>query len=111
MTPEEKLTSALRAHAASKGMELNCDAEHLRGLISGLTVNEMRYGYRCCPCRLAKNDREADRDIVCPCAYRDADVAEFGSCYCGLYVTPKWNMGEAEHVYVPERRPMEKRFL
>ncbi|MEM3551946.1 MAG: ferredoxin-thioredoxin reductase catalytic domain-containing protein [Candidatus Bathyarchaeia archaeon] len=39
-----------------------------------------------CPCRLASGILELDRDIICPCDYRDLDVAEFGACYRGLYV-------------------------
>ncbi len=55
-----------------------------------------------------RRDRERDRDIICPCAYREADVCEFGSCYCNLYVSPAWNEGKMPAVYVPERRPREK---
>ena len=35
-------------------------------------------------------------------------MAEFGACFCGLYVTKDWNEGKREKVYVPERRPVEK---
>jgi len=45
---------------------------------------------------------------VCPCEYREADVAEFGACFCGLYGTKDWAEGKAEKVVVPERRPVEK---
>ena len=41
-------------------------------LLEGLLTNKERYGYMCCPCRLAASDREADRDIICPCDYREA---------------------------------------
>ncbi|EKD35440.1 MAG: hypothetical protein ACD_75C01910G0001 [uncultured bacterium] len=66
-----------------------------------------------CPCRLASGEIASDRDIVCPCAYRPADVREYGSCYCGLYVSSDWNDGVVDHVYVPERRPPggEKKFM
>jgi ferredoxin-thioredoxin reductase catalytic chain len=37
-------------------------------------------------------------------------VAEYGSCYCNLYVSEAWNAGEIPHTYVPERRPLEKLF-
>jgi len=37
--------------------------------------------------------------------YREADVREFGSCYCQLYVSYEWNEGKIPHVIVPERRP------
>lgn len=50
---------------------------------------------------------EIDRDIICPCDYRDPDVEEFGTCYCCLYVdTATQKSGETKPI--PERRPMEK---
>jgi ferredoxin-thioredoxin reductase catalytic subunit len=36
------------------------------------------------------------------------DIAEFGSCYCNLYVSKDWNENKIPHDYVPERRPPEK---
>jgi len=77
-------------------------------ILNDLLVNKERYGYMTCPCRLASGNREQDRDIVCPCAYREADVKEYGSCYCSLYVSREWNEERIEHLYVPERRPPEK---
>jgi len=79
-------------------------------LLEALLQNKERYGYMACPCRLAAGDREKDRDIFCPCEYREPDVAEFGSCYCNLYVSREWNQDEIEKEYVPERRPPEKMF-
>ncbi len=108
MTPEE-LFERLTKYAASQDKELNADRDHVMALMAGLLKNEERYGYRSCPCRLAKNDREADRDIICPCDYMEPDVEEYGSCYCGLYVSHDWNAGKAEHVTIPERRPEKKR--
>jgi ferredoxin-thioredoxin reductase catalytic subunit len=43
--------------------------------------------------------------------YRDPDVKEYGSCFCGLYVSVAWNEEEIEHRQVPERRPKEKRMM
>lgn len=77
-------------------------------LMEGLLVNKERYGYMSCPCRLTSGDRDKDQDIICPCIYRAPDVAEFGSCYCNLYVSEAWNRAEVEHLYVPERRPADK---
>jgi ferredoxin-thioredoxin reductase catalytic subunit len=77
-------------------------------LIEGLLFNKQRYGYMCCPCRLGSGNREADKDIICPCDYREQDVKEYGSCYCNLYVSQEWNDGVIAHVTVPERRPPEK---
>ncbi|MDP3479746.1 MAG: ferredoxin-thioredoxin reductase catalytic domain-containing protein, partial [Desulfoprunum sp.] len=91
-----------------KGYFFNCDGQLTLTLLAGLLTNKERYDYMLCPCRLTQDDREADRDIICPCDYREADVHEFGSCYCGLYVSAGWNDGTISHVFVPERRPAEK---
>ncbi|MEE8400118.1 MAG: ferredoxin-thioredoxin reductase catalytic domain-containing protein [Desulfobacterales bacterium] len=80
----------------------------MRELLDALLINKDRYGYMACPCRLASDDRESDRDIICPCQYRAPDVEEYGSCYCNLYVSEAWNEGKIPHEYVPERRPPEK---
>ena len=104
----EKLYSMLKKVQEPKGYFFNKDLERTLDLMEGLIINKQRYGYMCCPCRLAKDDVDADRDIICPCDYREPDVKEFGSCYCGLYVSSEWNEGKVDHLYVPERRPLEK---
>lgn len=108
MTEVEKLYETLRKLQEPKGYFFNADRELVFELLEGLLTNRQRYGYMGCPCRLAANDREKDRDIICPCVYRVPDVAEFGSCYCALYVSREWNERKIPHVYVPERRPLEK---
>jgi len=102
------LFEQLKKIQEAKGYFFNRDMDKTMFLIEGLITNRERYGYMCCPCRLAKEDVDADRDIICPCVYREPDVKEFGSCYCGLYVSTEWNEGEVDHVFVPERRPLEK---
>lgn len=104
----ELLYNSLRKIQEPKGYFFNRDQQQVMDLLKALYVNRKRYGYMACPCRLAAGDREADHDIVCPCNYREADVAEYGSCYCGLYVSPDWNAGVTAHHYVPERRPLAK---
>lgn len=104
----EQLLQQLEKINEPKGYFFNRDMDKTMFLLEGLIINRQRYGYMCCPCRLAKEDLEADRDIICPCEYREADVKEYGSCYCGLYVSKQWNDDQVEHVYVPERRPVEK---
>lgn len=104
----EQLYEQLRKINEPKGYFFNRDQEQTFFLLQGLLTNRKRYGYMCCPCRLAKEDRQADSDIICPCAYREADVREYGSCYCGLYVSQAFNDGTIEPVYVPERRPAER---
>ena len=108
MTSVEDLYAMLKATQEAKGYHFSKDRARVLDLLAGLLLNRDRYGYMCCPCRLASGDREADRDIICPCAYREADVQEFGSCYCNLYVTSAWNEGKIPLRYVPERRDPDK---
>jgi ferredoxin-thioredoxin reductase catalytic subunit len=104
----EKLYEMLKKAQEPKGYYFNVDKDRVFELLEALIVNKERYGYMACPCRLASGHRDADKDIICPCVYREPDVAEFGSCYCNLYVSRAWNAGEIDHAYVPERRPPEK---
>ena len=102
------LYERLKPLQEAKGYFFNKDTEQTMLLLKGLIVNKARYGYMNCPCRLACADRQRDEDIICPCDYREPDVAEFGSCYCSLYVSREWNEGKIPHQYVPERRPPDK---
>jgi ferredoxin-thioredoxin reductase catalytic subunit len=108
MMDTEKLYEMLRKAQEPKGYYFNKDKERTLELLEGLLENKERYGYMVCPCRLASGDRQWDKDIICPCVYREPDVEEYGSCYCNLYVTPEWNEEKTPHDYVPERRPAEK---
>ncbi|MEW6570639.1 MAG: ferredoxin-thioredoxin reductase catalytic domain-containing protein [Nitrospirota bacterium] len=105
----ERLHEVLTKYAKSKGIELNKDRQYVLEILEGLLKNESRYGYRSCPCRLATGIKEKDKDIICPCSCRDPDIKEYGSCYCGLYVSKEWNEEKMEHVKVPERRPANRR--
>jgi len=105
-----KLYETLRRIQEEKGFFFNDDRERTMELLEALMANRERYGYMACPCRIASGEREADRDIICPCAYREADVAAYGSCYCHLYVSKEWNERGIERRLVPERRPPEKVF-
>lgn len=108
MSEVEKIYNLLREVQEPRGYPFNSDRERTMDLLEALIVNRRRYGYMVCPCRIASGDRESDRDIICPCAYREDDVKEFGSCYCNLYVSKEWNEGTIPHPVVPERRPPEK---
>jgi len=104
----QELYERMRKVQEPKGYFFNKDKERTVELLEALLVNKERYGYMGCPCRLLSGDRQADRDIMCPCVYSVPDIEEFGSCYCNLYVSKEWNDGTIEHEYVPERRPPEK---
>jgi ferredoxin-thioredoxin reductase catalytic subunit len=110
MTPISIEAVRFRAEADAKtfGYNLTPDPDLLQGLLDGLKINEDRYGYPSCPCRLAAGNLEIDRDIICPCDYRDPDVAQYGACYCRLYVNKDVYEKKVELPTVPERRPLEK---
>ena len=111
MKEAEKLYETLKKTQEPKGFFFNKDKERTLDLLEALLANKERYGYMGCPCRLLSGDRDKDRDILCPCVYREADVREYGSCYCNLYVTQDWNEGKTPHEYVPESRPPENLFV
>ncbi len=100
-----RLYERLNREAESGGYHLNPDTAMTRELISGLLVNEKRYGYRACPCRLASGVKEEDLDIICPCDYRDPDLDDYGACYCSLYVLRGVVEGKEKVGSIPERRP------
>ena len=108
MSAVDKARQRAEADAKTNGCFPNPDQDFLKALLEGLVTNEQRYSYPSCPCRLASGSFEFDRDIFCPCDYRDPDVAEFGACYCALYVRKDVFEGKTPLQPVPERRPKEK---
>jgi ferredoxin-thioredoxin reductase catalytic subunit len=110
ISPEEidRLYKRLDKEAEAGGYHLNPDALFTKELVRGLLVNERRYGYWACPCRLASGRKEDDLDIICPCDYRDPDLTDYGACYCALYVSQEVLKGEKKLQSIPERRPSEE---
>lgn len=98
----------LDRYAESKGYHLNPDIEFTKALIKSLLINQKRYGYWACPCRFATGKRDEDKDIICPCDYRDLDLEEFGACYCALYVSQEIKDGKKQAEPIPERRRPKK---
>lgn len=101
----EAFHQRLNREAEGSGYHLNPEREFTWDLVDALLINEERYGYRACPCRLAVGDKSEDLDIICPCDYRDADLLDWGSCYCALYVSEEVLREEREVQPIPERRP------
>jgi ferredoxin-thioredoxin reductase catalytic subunit len=101
----DRLYHRLNREAEEAGYHLNPDVEFTKELVRGLLVNEKRYGYWACPCRLASGTKSEDLDIICPCDYRDADVDEYDACYCALYVSQEVLAGGRQAGSIPERRP------
>jgi len=105
----DRVYERLNKYAESNGYHLNPDVEFIKDLIKSLLVNQERYGYWACPCRLASGNREEDKDIICPCDYRNPDVEEFGACYCALYVSQEIKDGKKQAEPIPERRPPKEK--
>lgn len=106
-TEVERLYETLKKLQEPKGYYFNTDQERVFDLLDSLIKNKNRYGHMSCPCRLASGAREKDKDIICPCVYREADVKDYGSCYCALYVSMEWLDGKIPKQIVPERRPVD----
>ena len=104
----DQVYERLNKYAESHGYHLNPDIEFTKDLIKSLLINQNRYGYWACPCRLASGKKDEDLDIICPCDYRDADVKEFGACYCALYVSQEIKDGKKQAESIPERRPIKE---
>jgi ferredoxin-thioredoxin reductase catalytic subunit/rubredoxin len=104
----DALYQRLKREAEEGGYHLNPEVDFTKDLVRSLLINEKRYGYWACPCRLASGVKEDDLDIICPCDYRDADVDEYGSCYCALYVSTEIFEGKRKAGSIPERRPPEQ---
>lgn len=107
MFTKEEMMSRMQENADENGYFLCPDAALLDELLDGLVKNEGRYGYAPCPCRISCGVKGLDADIICPCEYRDADVDEFGMCYCGLFVSKEVKDDPARLEPIPERRPIE----
>jgi len=106
----KNLYENLKKSQEAKGYFFNKDKDLVYELLDSLLNNKDLYGHMACPCRLASGNRKNDKDIICPCDYRQDDVKEYGACYCGLYVSESLNSGRRPSRYVPERRPPEKIF-
>lgn len=98
----------LKKETEAAGYHLNPDVEFTKDLVRSLIVNQHRYGYQACPCRLSTGMKQDDLDIICPCDYRDKDIDEYGSCYCGLYVSEDILKGKNQVEPIPERRPSKE---
>jgi len=114
MTEQGVLALYLRLNkeAESSGYHVNPNPGFAKSLVQGLLVNDNRYGYLSCPCRLGSGKKADDLDIICPCDYRDQDIDRYGACYCGLYVSDKIYRGEQKLSSIPESRPtLQERLL
>lgn len=107
MKPDE-LLEHFRKSGEADGFYLHADPEHVLEIAENLLETKNRYGYLSCPCRLSSGVRTEDADIICPCEYREADVQEFGACYCHLFVDAAHKDDPNFFPEMDDRRPPEK---
>ncbi|MBM2834182.1 MAG: Glutaredoxin protein [Candidatus Brocadiaceae bacterium] len=101
----EKMRDWLVREAKSHGYTINPDKQVVEEILTGLAINEKRYGYKACPCRLATGKYQLDCDIICPCSYCFQDVEKNGRCYCSLFVSDRFVASDpALPQYVPDLR-------
>ncbi len=86
---KEELKKACKDYADKKGFKLQPDEDMLDRILTGLLMNEEKFGYRYCPCRRKTGDIEQDRKIICPCVYHEDEVKNDGQCKCFLFVKKK----------------------
>ncbi|THB62535.1 MAG: ferredoxin:thioredoxin reductase [Spirochaetaceae bacterium] len=91
--------------AKHQGWVVNPDPEFLQDIEEGLRRNWNRYGYFMCPCRDSSGNKESDSDLICPCDYNLPDQAEYGHCFCGLFLSREFASRQIDPEPIPERRP------
>lgn len=101
----KKMHEWLDREAKNHGYKINPDQKMVDDILWGLAVNEKRYGYKACPCRLATGKYQLDCDIICPCSYCFLDVEKNGRCYCTLFVSDRFISGDQSlPLYIPDSR-------
>jgi ferredoxin-thioredoxin reductase catalytic chain len=86
---EDELVEEIRAWAEKFAREhdlvLNPDERVRNAVLRGLARNQLRYGMRCCPCRVRKGVPEEDAEIACPYIYHRDEIEAEGRCRCNLF--------------------------
>lgn len=101
LTPDDARRYAHQV-ARHRGWLVNPEESMTGTLVAGLASQASRYGHPYCPCRDV-DGVAADRDVICPCVYAEADIAEHGQCYCALFLSPAKDASTVQSI--PERRP------
>ncbi len=75
----------IRRHAKNKGWSVNPRWMVYTNLRLWLSDCEAMYGRRYCPCFEPGGDPDIDRQIICPCAFAQAEIDSIGWCHCTLF--------------------------
>ena len=70
-----------------KGFVLNSDKDVVGDIASGVLDNEIKRGFKYCPCRLPSGNAVKDVALICPCNFKIQDTwRNKGECWCSLFV-------------------------
>jgi len=86
-TGREQITRMAERYAEVSGLALQPDQAQLDYVLDGLARNLMEHGKPYCPCREVTGDVQEDRRNICPCRTHREEIARFGACECGLFVS------------------------
>ncbi len=95
------------AVSAKQGWGVNRSESFLDHLVKGLQSTYNRHGFFLCPCRDGSGDKQADKDITCPCVYNVPDQKEYGHCFCCLFFDKEHQEKDEDFKQIPDRRPDE----
>jgi ferredoxin-thioredoxin reductase catalytic subunit len=84
-----RVTRSAERYSRKSGLPLNPDAAVRGYVLRGLARNLVAHGRPYCPCRDVTGEHVADRENICPCRTHRDEVARFGACECGLYVSAR----------------------
>lgn len=67
-------------------IQYNTDEKTVQVVLNGLAKRQEKYGEAYCPCRMMTGDKQADKNIVCPCKYHMQEIEDQGMCHCKLFM-------------------------
>ncbi len=75
----------MERYAEKQGFKLNPHRMYQTQLIIWLEENKRLYHHQICPCFESSGEPSLDAKLVCPCSFCADDIAQNGSCHCGLF--------------------------
>ncbi len=106
---EEAVNQTIRLakkYSEKHGYGLNPDTDKVKDLIEEMAENLLEFGARYCPCMTKRltGDKKADAKRICPCVWHKEDIAQFGTCYCGLFVSADFDPAKNQGIPPSECR-------
>ena len=94
----------LTKEASASGYHLNPYMQFTKALIAGLIVNEKRYGYRSCPCRLAAGNRAKTLTSSAPAIIGTLTSPSLALAIARFTYRKLWRKAKKQFSTIPERR-------